>query len=119
MMPNAMHPQSTGTVSQRAREAAIDQLSGIASPSAGVLRVEQAEALTLLIETARVSTNKDETIAMLREVVTFAGDIRWQELAEGAPFTVIDRQLLGEMHRLARSSCVVAALTSTKKEARG
>lgn len=38
--------QETETVSQRAREAAIDQLSGIASPSAGVLRVEQAEAPT-------------------------------------------------------------------------
>ncbi len=48
----------------------------------------------------------------VREALEFAGDVRWLELAEGAPFTTIDRQLLAEMHRKARSLAVVSALTT-------
>lgn len=66
-------------------------------------------------------TDPDELTALisrLRPVVEYAGDIRWQELGEeGAPFTVIDRQMLSEMHRMARSSDVLATLSVTDNRA--
>lgn len=94
-------PTPTDTADRR--EAAIDQLSGIASPSAGVLRVEQAEALTLLIETARVSTNKDETIAKLREALRLIMHEGGDDAGECEP--------CWSVFKIAQE-----ALTSTKKE---
>lgn len=45
----------------------------------------------------------------VRDALTYAADVRWQELAEGAPFTSIDRMMLGTLHTKAS-----AALTARK-----
>lgn len=40
--------------------------------------------------------------AEVREALTYAADVRFLELAQGASFTIIDRQMLGELHSKAR-----------------
>jgi hypothetical protein len=41
------------------------------------------------------------TEGLIAELVEYASDVRWHELAQGAEFTLIDRQMLQELRRLA------------------
>jgi hypothetical protein len=56
---------------------------------------------------AQLTTLQDEIAALkgaiekLKTCAAYANDIRWQELIEGADFTVIDRVMLQELRRLA------------------
>jgi hypothetical protein len=55
------------------------------------IEVEQDNARAAIAALQATSVN-------MGEVVEAAADIRWKELAEGSPFTVIDRQMLKELH---------------------
>jgi hypothetical protein len=39
--------------------------------------------------------------ATVREALSYAADVRWSELAEGSPFTLIDRQMLRQLRTVA------------------
>lgn len=57
-------------------------------------------------------THDQQAVERVRDVLDFAGDIRWREIADGSPFTSIDRQLLGDLHAQARSSGVLSAIAA-------
>ena len=42
--------------------------------------------------------------AGLSDALKLAADVRWKELAEGSPFTLVDRSLLGNLYRLAAAA---------------
>jgi hypothetical protein len=42
--------------------------------------------------------------ALTYAALTYAADVRWEELAQGSPFTTIDRMMLGKLHDLATTA---------------
>lgn len=51
----------------------------------------------------------------LTDLVQYAGDVRWLELADGAAFTFVDRKMLADLHAKAR---IAAAYLKGRDHAR-